>query len=480
MAVKRRAAPVSVRMFPRGLARHWSGTLDAAWRTLSSVKVALFLILALTVLTLVGTLVSQAPVQAQPGTPQYTDWLAQAEGRFGPWTGLMDRLQLFSVFDSLLFKGVGALLILNILVCALDRWRGTWTSIARNRVRMPDGFYKYAPRQMTAARPPAEVAVTLSRVLKRERYRPVSVEEGGCFYVFCNKNRLARLGTYLTHLGIILLVAGYVTGQIAGWSDDQFIITEGETRRVGFGTALSVTLEQFADEWWLAGPPKDFRSDIVLSQGDREVRRGTVRVNHPLSYDGVRLFQSFYGTSAMMQVRGQTGELLFDQGVPLAWRYRERSVGSFAIPEEGLKVWVVLPQSGVADTWVKAGEVRIEVVEDGRTAPIAVANLTQEQSQEVAGLTYLFARERPFSGLRVAQDPALNVVWAAFILLSVGMIAVFYFPHRRLWISVRPAADGGSALALRGVVGRDADFERELDRLADRLRSRLRAQAQGG
>ncbi|MBI4202922.1 MAG: cytochrome c biogenesis protein ResB [Chloroflexi bacterium] len=464
-------------LFPRAVpARRWRRLIaarDSFWKPFSSVKLALILILMLAALTLVGTFVGQVPNYIQVPSAEYAAWLAQAQVRFGPVTPVLDRLQLFYVFDSILFIGTGFLLLLNILVCALNRWPGIWNSIAHNRVRMSQGFYTYAPMKLTAAQPPAQAAETLRRVLKKSRYRVVVSEEAGQYYLFCDRNRLAPLGTYLSHLGLILLVLAYISGQVMGWRHSEFIITEGETQEVGFGTGLSMTLEQFADEWWLSGPPKDYRSDVVIYDNGLEVKQGTIRVNHPLSYQGIRFFQSFYGTSAMMEVQDRDGTVLLQAGVPLAWEWKDRRVGSVSIPEKDLVLWVVLPQAGAVDPLIKPGEVRLEVAREGSTTPIGIVNLSQGQPQEVAGLTYTFLRERPFTGLQVARDPALPLVWVAFTLMTVGMAMVFYFPHRRLWSAVGPRTEGGSALSFRGIVGKDNDFRQEMERLAEKAQQAL-------
>ena len=64
---------------------------------------------------------------------------------------------------------------------------------------------------------------------------------------------------------------------------------------IGYGTGLRLELKSFTDEYWNDGTPKDYRSEINLLVNDQYVINGTVRVNHPLVYKGMRIHQSFFG-----------------------------------------------------------------------------------------------------------------------------------------------------------------------------------------
>ena len=83
----------------------------------------------------------------------------------------------------------------------------------------------------------------------------------------------------------------YIIGSAFGFRDTYFIVNEGHTREVGYNTNLSLNLISFTDEYYPDGTPSDFRSEVVLYQGDQEVTRATIRVNHPLVYEGIRFYQ---------------------------------------------------------------------------------------------------------------------------------------------------------------------------------------------
>src|SRR3989337_3727900 len=157
---------------------------------------------------------------------------------------------------------------------------------------------------------------------------------------------------------------------------------------LGLGTNISVGLDHFTDEYWLEGPPKDFRSEIVIYEGGKEVKRGITRVNSPVKYKGIRFHQSFFGQAAVMKVKDEAGTELFNAAVPLAWQTREgrRPVGSFDLPDQGLTAYVIGPRSGETDPLVPAGEMRVEVYRRDGGALVTADHLSPGHAQRVAGL----------------------------------------------------------------------------------------------
>ncbi|MDQ6997431.1 MAG: cytochrome c biogenesis protein ResB [Mariprofundus sp.] len=47
-----------------------------------------------------------------------------------------------------------------------------------------------------------------------------------------------------------------------------------------------------------------------------------------------------------------------------------------------------------------------------------------------------------YTGLQLAKDPGMNVVWVGSGILVIGLCIMFYMPHRKLWLVIRPENDG--------------------------------------
>ncbi|MDQ6969857.1 MAG: cytochrome c biogenesis protein ResB [Mariprofundus sp.] len=46
-----------------------------------------------------------------------------------------------------------------------------------------------------------------------------------------------------------------------------------------------------------------------------------------------------------------------------------------------------------------------------------------------------------YTGLQLAKDPGMNVVWVGSAILVIGLCIMFYMPHRKLWLVIRPEGD---------------------------------------
>jgi cytochrome c biogenesis protein len=125
---------------------------------------------------------------------------------------------------------------------------------------------------------------------------------------------------------------------------------------------------------------------------------------------------------------------------------------------KGLAVYVIVPASGKTDPNIKAGQMQLEVDQDGKKDPIATQVLDQGKPATIAGLTYTFQRTRQFTGLIVAHDPGVPFVWVGSALLVIGLYLVFFFPHRRIWVRVRKTA-GGSEILCGSTMKRDVAFK---------------------
>ena len=455
------------------------------WRFFCSVRLALILILVLTALSVLGALVMQVPAEVKADPESYRWWLQNpAHERFGWLTFPMAFLGLFDVFHSVWFLGAGLLLVVNILVCTLNRWPSIWHSIRHLRVALPELFYETGSNRVHLTVPtlsPQQAEQAVFGVLRRHRYRVLRENSPQALFLAGDKNRYARLGTYLVHLSIILFIIAYIIGSTAGFRINSFMVPEGSVRPIGQGTGLSLKLISFVDEYWPEGPPKDYRSEVILYDRGREVMRDTIRVNHPLSYKGIRIYQSFFGPAVVMEVRDDQGRVIFNDGVALGWvagkKPFQRPIGSFKLPNSDIEAYVVGQAQGYYDPLLKAGQVRLELYRTGSRTPLVMQTLDQGRPTQVMGYTFTFVREKQFSGFQVSKDPGNLLIWISSGLFVLGMGVVFYFPHRQVWARCRER-DGETEVVVRTTSRSLAGSE--LEGLAAELRRALGVEKEAG
>jgi len=266
-------------------------------------------------------------------------------------------------------------------------------------------------------------------------------------------------------------MAGAMLGA-AGFRNEGFAVAVGSTVAVGNGTNLSIQAVSFTDSYYENGSPADYASHLIVYENGQQVAEQTIRVNDPLRYGEVKVFQSFFGPAADVVVRDTTGATLFEDGVPLLWSSNDGSkmVGEFAIPAKDLTVYVIGVASGRVDAAIKPGQMQLEIFQgDNRQTPLGIEVVDPGKPVTVAGLELTFVRERQYTGLIVARDPGGPLVWLGALLLVLGVMLVFFFPARRIWARVSSTASG-SRIQVAALASHDVTFESAFQHLVDDLR----------
>ena len=278
--------------------------LERLWDLLTSMKFGVIIILALAALGLVGTMVIQAPPGISADPAAKADWLNEVRPRYGGWTGIMDQLQVFTIFESIWFRALAALLTASLVACSAHRLPGLWKSATKPHVAIGEAFFTHAPQhEFIAVRGTSdEIRERVSRVLNKHRYRVVS-EDDGVLHLYADKFRWGPFGTVIGHLSLVVILGGAIVGSMFGFRDSNFVVAEGSVAPVTSGEGISVGLVQFQDAYYTeTGAPADYASEIVIYKDGTEVASQTIRVNEPLRYGGLSFYQSFYGPAAAMRV----------------------------------------------------------------------------------------------------------------------------------------------------------------------------------
>jgi cytochrome c biogenesis protein len=445
-----------------------SDVMDRIWRFFISMRTGLWLILALGLLSLVGTLLVQVPAGMAADAATHASWIASIHSKYGGWTPVLDKLGLFAVFSSIVFKSITVLLATSVLACSVNRAPRLWKLAFHPRTRMGETFFTHAPLRAEILVPagPDTAMDDLREVLRSHRFRTVNDPDDQGLNLYADRFRWGPFGTVIAHLSFVVILVGFFLSATTGFKDTQFIAPVGTTVQVGHGTGLSIEAKSFNDAYYPDGSPKDYVSDLVLYKNGAAVARQMVRVNHPLNMDGISFYQSFFGEAAAMKVTDGAGKTLFGAAVPMTFSSTDgkHSIGEFVLPGSPLTVYVIGAASGQPDPNIKAGQMQLEVDQAGQNAPVATQVVDQGKPTTIAGLSYTFERTQQFTGLIVAHDPGVNFVWVGSALLVIGLFLVFFFPHRRLWVRVRRTS-GGSEILCASTMKRDIAFKPQFHQL---------------
>ena len=455
--------------------------LEGLWHFLSSMRVAMVIMLAIAALGVLGSLIIQAPPGIVADPAAKASWLDEIRPKYGGWTGFLDTLQLFEIFNSLLFRVLVASLTISLIACSVHRIPGIWRTTTKPRVDVGPQFFEHAPQHeaIVVRHTAAETQAIVEGVLRGRRYRTLSSDDGA-IHIYADRNRWAPWAGLIAHMSIVVILLGAIAGTLWGFRDAQFTIAEGATLPIAAEPGLTLKLIDFTDKYDPeTGAPIDYASQVILYKDGQEIDRHTVRVNDPLRYGDLTFYQAFFGAAATMTVKDAAGNTLVSEGVPLAWRTTadDRPIGSFSIPGTDYVGWVIGTLGG-GDATVKPGQMQVDLYKADSGAPVASKVMDQGVATTLGDYTVTFERESQFTGLNVARDPGVLLVWLGSFLLFGGFVIRFTIQHKRVWGRIVPRPNGGAVLGMATLATRDVSQATDFENLVTDIRAALQAPTQ--
>jgi len=449
----------------------------------SSVRFTIAICILLAGVSLLGTVIPQ-----NAGPENYVKMYGEVLGPLVPRLGLSD------VYHAAGFILLLCLLAVNLVACTGKRFPAVWRSL-RREIAVPSDteFKKWRNRDSFVLEQPAAegdwdpggLSLQLAGALGKAG-RETVLPSGARVFLF-ERNRISRIGPYVAHVSILLILAGALLGAWFGFKGNM-ILAEGETEdsvwlireQEELGLGFQLRCNRFIVELYPGGAPREYRSEVsVLDAEGNLIRDAVIRVNHPLSFRGITFYQSTYGdlSTVVLDVKErQSGKQTHVETEPRT---------PFPLPgESGDRAWVLgfrenmkIPPQMVEMTRFKSDNlgaaVQVGVFSPGSGfgEPFWVLKDFPELEAARDG-KYFFSladfRSTPYTGLQVARDPGTPLVWTGCILLVLGFILSFLLDHEVLWVSAAPEGKGRVAVrvagrATRHPAGYAARFEKRKD-----------------
>ena len=309
----------------------------------SSMRFAVALLSVLAIASVVGTVLQQN----QPKQNYVVKF-----GAF--WTEIFEFLGLFDVYASAWFTLIMLFLVLSTGLCM-------WRNVPPFLREMRSFRTQTTAKSLAHMKHTAQLSDNMGS-LKTEiaaKYWQVNgfqtritPREDGSVLLSAKKGAMNKWGYIFAHAAIIviclgglvdsnlLLKIGMLTGKIVPDTSSQYArdfqaasrlsasnlsfranaeVVEGQTIESAFINAdkglllqelpFTLELKKFHIDFYNTGMPKDFASDIVVTDkaSGKQVAQ-TIRVNHPLTINGITIYQSTYGDGGS-DVRFQSWDL---------------------------------------------------------------------------------------------------------------------------------------------------------------------------
>jgi cytochrome c biogenesis protein len=475
-----------------------------------SLKLTIFLLILLAILSIIGTLITQNAT-----SDEYIQ-------RYG--SSLYEVLDFFGLFDmyhSWWFSAILLLLVVNLIACSTERFPGVWNQMLRGvgpeglsdsllktlpfveKVKLPahgaglsgnvDMITGSASLPAYKAGHAADLPVKgtgAKKDLTEENIRsPLSrgfrpwkrVETESAVTLFSERGGFSRLGVYLTHLSILIILVGGLIGSrygvhgvvnlLEGESVDR-IFLRGKDAEIPKSIGFWVRCDDFTMTYYdVPGKErhvKEYASLLTISEDGKEVLKQTVRVNHPLHYRGWAFYQSSYGAlqeiaigvewksnrekAVLMALEGDTVPIPNSNATIRVLKYTPQ-VHAFG---EGVQVAVFRPNQQPKGLWLFRG----------------VSGRDQQKAEDFT-MSFEGLATREYTGLQVTKDPGVWIVWLGSALLILGLIVSFFFSHQRVWVRIsKGEGKTPGEIILAGTASKNRlAFEKTFQQWVDQLRS---------
>ena len=302
--------------------------LKSGLRFLGSMNLAVTLLVALALASVIGTILKQ--------NEPYQNYIV----KFGPfWHSLFERLGLYDIYSSSWFILILAFLVTSTSICLYRNGPRIIASARRYQEDMQAAQLLNLPdhsRHQTRLDPDETVA-KLAGCFRDLGFKVrIKARETGAT-VAAMKGASNRFGYLFTHCAVVIIcIGGFLDSNVPLKFKTLRGELQAETRNLpvsripehsklpatntSFRASVSIPegravgaafvnlgagylvqplpfvilLEDFRVEHYPSGQPKSFESDLVIRHGDKRVEH-TIAVNHPLTYEGYTIYQASFG-----------------------------------------------------------------------------------------------------------------------------------------------------------------------------------------
>jgi cytochrome c biogenesis protein len=429
--------------------------VDRLWDFFCSLKLAVITLILLAGTSIIGTIIEQGK------TPE------EMAGKLG-WSldflKFLDKsINAFDMYHSWWFLSLMGLFAVNLICCSIKRFPLVWKTVREPKVIGDDGLFRTLSNVEEVVVPKGnldEVRQKAVAFLGGKLAAPRVTEQDGVVYLYAEKGAWSRFGVYVTHASILIIFLGAAIGNIWGYKGYVNIVEGGTVDQVFIRGAqqplplgFTVRCDDFQVSFYEGSRrPKEFSSKLVVLENGQEVLKKEIEVNDPLSYKGITFYQSSYGPAGESTFRFRVRERASGQTFNLSARDGEH------VPLPGGASFAVTNFAESYDNFGPAVQMHVNTPDGSHGNPfIVLKNYPDFDAQR--GGDFIFSlldyNQREYTGLQVAKDPGVWVVWLGCFLMVIGSCGAFFLSHRRLWLTIQPLDKKGLGVKLGGSAHRN-------------------------
>ena len=378
---------------------------------ISSLKVAIFLLIFIAIYIVIGTLLPQHGTEAlyQQKYPNISSTILT--------------LHLDEAYSSPIFLVLMSLFVINLTSCTIMRLKG------QLHVAMPSYYPPFLDKEENSIEDVTEeefLALT-KRQLFRVAKENNSTYKGGKF-------RVGSLGAAITHIGILVIFIGAVVSNMSA-QEDMISLLPGNTEEFSqYG--LSITLDDFYMTFDENDAIIQYFSEVTIVKDDGSTQKEKIWVNNPLHINNLGFYQANFGWTSNLVVRDiNTNEILVEGLLRNQKSYFHQpnhlNISLYAYFPDMIIDHEQMPYSKSN----KENNPYYAVVLSQFGNTVGSYILEPGQEVEFEGVAISFTHSIAYTGLVVRNDPSYPVVLTGFIILLIGMFMSFYLYPRFIYYS---------------------------------------------
>jgi len=463
--------------------------VDKVWDFFASVRLAIIIFAVLSITSIAGTIIEQ---NAEPERN-----IKLLTKFFGPDIAptafrIFDSLGFMDMYHSWWFITILLLFAANLIICSIERLPKILKLVKEPVKPLSEEHFKGfgIKKEMVLRGKPDKVKASVEGAVKKILgLNPSEIKEEKGVQLYSQKGSFTRLGVYITHFSILIILIGAIIGIFFGFKG--FLnLPEGEVSNVAFTRngherplGFSIRCDDFSvDFYGNSDMPKEYSSVLTVIDNGQEVMRKRIEVNEPLKYKGITFYQSSYG---IVPGSGERSVFIF-RITPAGGKTEEvrlRFGETFSIPNTELtgKIEDFSPAIAFDQTTgrpftyaeqMSNPAVYISFSEKGRpkySGWILKRHPGTWRLPEGHIVEFVDLWGIQYTGLQVRKDPGVWVVYLGCIMMAIGLYIAFFMSHRRLWIRLIEEKNG-----TRVIIGATANknrqaYERKIERMMDYL-----------
>lgn len=460
--------------------------IDKIWDMFASVKLAVVIFSLIALTSMVGTVLEQQ-VEPEKNIKVLTKLFGIGHEAAHSLLDVLDKLEFTDMYHAWWFLALLLLFAANLIICSLDRIPRVIKLVREKVHAMPlDYIEKVSIKKTFSKKEKAshmkELAVSSLNSLG---FKPLeSTGEQGT-QLYAEKGNFTRLGVYITHLSILIILAGAILGLLFGYNA-VLNLPEGEVssfaykdRETKIPLGFDLRCDNFEVEYYPGSDmPKAYRSWLTVLKNGKEVLKKSIVVNDPLTYDGITFYQSSFGTVPsgtengviVLRVVSSSGQ---------AEQINTKVGGSFTIPGTSVTGRITnfspalsIDQTGKAYTYGESmtnPAIYVEFSEAGKSGWILKRYPQTWSLSDGNRVEFLDYWGVEYTGMQVRKDPGVLIVYLGCFLMAIGLYMTFFMSHRRVWINISEEKSNVKVLIGASVNKNKAAFEGKIEKLVGML-----------